>query len=151
MVPLITRHEQYDNIYVPELLFCNAKTGTNFDDTKERRIGGWNGLGAKLTNILSTMFKIDIVNNHQHYSQLITNGNTNINPPVITATKQSNFTWITYEIDWKYFKINDCVYSDDLLAQMRFRVYEVAQYAAQYNVILKLNNKTIKTNFKQFC
>ena len=37
-------HNEY-KIYIPELIFGNMFTSTNYDDTEERLIGGQNGIG----------------------------------------------------------------------------------------------------------
>ena len=48
-IPIET-HPEY-NIYIPELIFANLLTSSNYDDTVKRTTGGLNGLGAKLTAI----------------------------------------------------------------------------------------------------
>lgn len=55
----ITFHEE-EQMYVPELVFGNLLTGSNFDDTQERLTGGRNGYGAKLTNIFSRKFVVQV-------------------------------------------------------------------------------------------
>ena len=52
-------HDDY-KVYIPELIFGNMLTSSNYDDTKERTTGGMNGMGAKLTNIFSNEFSIEI-------------------------------------------------------------------------------------------
>ena len=46
--------------YVPEMLFGILLTGSNFDDEEKRVVGGRNGYGAKLTNIYSKKFIVDV-------------------------------------------------------------------------------------------
>lgn len=57
-IPIII-HKEYD-IYIPELIFGNLLTSSNFNE-KGKITGGKNGLGAKLTNIFSTKFKLIII------------------------------------------------------------------------------------------
>ena len=47
------------NIYIPELIFGNLLTSTNYDQDEEKITGGKNGYGAKLTNIFSKKFTIE--------------------------------------------------------------------------------------------
>jgi hypothetical protein len=49
-----------ENMYIPQLIFGHLLTGSNFDDTVLKVTGGRNGYGAKLTNIFSNLFEIEI-------------------------------------------------------------------------------------------
>lgn len=55
----IVMHSEYE-MYVPELIFGVLLTGSNYDDTQKRVVGGRNGFGAKLTNVYSTEFIVEI-------------------------------------------------------------------------------------------
>ena len=56
-IPVVIHKEH--NVYVPELIFGNLLTGSNFDDNQEKTTGGRNGYGAKLANIFSTQFTVE--------------------------------------------------------------------------------------------
>lgn len=43
----IQMHREHD-MYVPELIFGNLLTGSNFDDDQKKTTGGRNGYGAKV-------------------------------------------------------------------------------------------------------
>ena len=62
-------HKEHD-IYVPELIFGNLLSSSNYDDSKKRTTGGLNGLGAKLSNIYSTEFIVETVSSGQKYHQV---------------------------------------------------------------------------------
>ena len=49
------------NIYIPELIFGNMLTSTNYDDNEEKVIGGMNGIGAKACNIFSKKFIVKLL------------------------------------------------------------------------------------------
>lgn len=53
-----------ENIYVPELLFGHLLTGSNFNDDQKRLTGGRHGYGAKLTNVFSREFVVEIRDCH---------------------------------------------------------------------------------------
>ena len=55
-IPVVI-HKKYKK-YVPEVIFGDLMSGSNYDDTQDRNVAGLNGLGAKLTNIFSTSFSI---------------------------------------------------------------------------------------------
>ena len=51
-------HEK-EGIYIPELIFGNLLTSSNYDDDEKKVVGGRNGFGAKLCNIFSTEFTVE--------------------------------------------------------------------------------------------
>jgi DNA topoisomerase-2 len=53
-----------ENVYVPELLFRNLLTGSNFNDDQCTLTGGRHGYGAKLTNVFSKEFVVEIRDGH---------------------------------------------------------------------------------------
>ena len=48
------------NIMIPELIFGNLLTSSNYDKSEAKIVGGKNGLGSKASNIMSKLFTIDI-------------------------------------------------------------------------------------------
>ena len=46
-IPIVIHKEHKQ--YVPEVIFGNLMSGSNYDDTEERTVAGTNGLGAKLS------------------------------------------------------------------------------------------------------
>ena len=51
-------HKEY-NIYIPELIFGNLLTSSNYNDDVKKVTGGRNCLGAKLNNIYSKKFIVE--------------------------------------------------------------------------------------------
>jgi DNA topoisomerase-2 len=49
-----------EQIMVPEMIFGNLLTSSNYDKSEEKIVGGKNGLGSKATNIMSKLFTVDI-------------------------------------------------------------------------------------------
>lgn len=47
-------------IYVPELVFGQLLTSSNYEDEDKKVTGGRNGYGAKLANIFSAQFNVEI-------------------------------------------------------------------------------------------
>ena len=45
-------------IYIPQMIFGELLTSTNYNKEEKKIVGGKNGYGAKLTNIFSKSFKI---------------------------------------------------------------------------------------------
>jgi DNA topoisomerase-2 len=54
-----------ENMYVPELIFGNLLTSSNYDDSERKVTGGRNGYGAKLCNIFSQEFIVETGDAHK--------------------------------------------------------------------------------------
>lgn len=87
-------------VYMPQYVFGTLRTGSNFNDSKERFYSGRNGYGVKLTNIFSDKFTIETRDSAQglHYKQTWTNSMLNVEPPEITEVEQDleGFTKLTW-------------------------------------------------------
>ena len=138
-------HKEY-NIYVPELIFGNLLSSSNYDDTKKRTVGGTNGIGAKLTNIYSTEFVLETCSNGKLYTQKFTDNMKTIHPPIIKETKAKEYTKITFKPDFKRFGIKD-ISQDDNLAILKKRVYDIS--AVTHKGVSVFFNDT-KVNVKDF-
>ena len=55
----IEMNEQ-EKMMVPEMIFGNLLTSSNYDKSEAKIVGGKNGLGSKASNIMSKLFTIDI-------------------------------------------------------------------------------------------
>ena len=113
-------------IYIPQLIFGELLTSTNYNKEEQKVVGGKNGYGAKLTNIFSKSFKLETVDRQRKkkYTQLF-RGNMNIiQKPKITDYVGKPYTKITWQADFKRFGIES--YSDDMIHLMMRRVYDIA-------------------------
>ena len=48
-----------EKVYVPEMIFGQLLTSSNYNDDEKKTTGGRNGYGAKLANIFSTKFVLE--------------------------------------------------------------------------------------------
>ena len=143
-------HKDY-KVYVPELIFGELLTSTNYDDTQKRVTGGRNGYGAKLTNIFSTFFSIETVDltRKRKFYQEFTNNMTERAKPIITdiKVKQESFTKIVFEPDFAKFGIKQL--SDDMISLFEKRVYDLAGTLDGVNIYLNGIQIMIK-NFQDY-
>ena len=93
-------HPEY-KVYVPELIFANLLTSSNYDDSQKRTTGGLNGLGAKLTAIFSEYFTVETAKDGNKYTQTFENNLSKINKPKIST---SNFLYIFFFTYFQIFK-----------------------------------------------
>lgn len=121
-----------EKLYVPELLFGNLLTGSNFDDSNKRVTGGRHGYGAKLTNIFSKRFQVETVDSVQglHYQQVWRDNMQNMEDPVITPSNESDFTRVSFVPDMDRLSASDKGMQEEDYATMCKRVIDVAGCAA---------------------
>ncbi|ARR74961.1 DNA topoisomerase II [Mimivirus AB-566-O17] len=100
-IPIVEHAEH--KIYIPEMIFGHLRTGSNYDDNKLRAGGGRNGLGGKVTNIFSSQFTIETVNDGKKYIQTFSENNSKKTKPKITKNKTSSYTKISWIPDFKRF------------------------------------------------
>lgn len=114
------------NIYIPELIFGNLFTSSNYDDTKERDWVGTNGLGSKAVSIFSKKFIVETVDskNEKKYIQEFSENMSKIDKPVITKSKLKPYTKISFIPDFKRFGMKSI--DKDTFKVLEKRVYDVS-------------------------
>jgi len=132
-------------IYIPQLIFGELLTSTNYNKDEKKTVGGKNGYGAKLTNIFSQSFKIETVDHirKKKYTQLFRKNMKVISKPKITDYEKKPFTKITWITDFERFGIEK--YSDDMINLMIRRVYDIAGITDK-SISVYLNKKKISVN-----
>jgi DNA topoisomerase-2 len=50
-----------ENVWIPDMIFGQLLTSSNYDDNEKKITGGKNGFGSKLTNIYSHYFRVETV------------------------------------------------------------------------------------------
>ncbi|VVU95118.1 DNA gyrase/topoisomerase IV, subunit A [seawater metagenome] len=123
----VEMHKEH-NMYIPSLIFGEMLTGSNFDDKEKRTTGGRNGYGAKLANIFSSKFIVDVVDQKKklHFKQVFEKNMLEKNEPEVVSSdkKEKSYVKITFYPDLEKFKLKDI--STDILALFNKRVYDIA-------------------------
>lgn len=145
-IPVVI-HPKY-KIYIPELIFGHLLTSTSFNEMKEKHekiTGGIHGLGAKLTAIFSSYFKIEVGDpkNKKKFSQTYKKNLSDKSKPIISNYNQNNgYVKITFRPDLTYFKYGEL--DNDLVNLMKRRVYDLC--ALTEKIKIYLNNERININ-----
>jgi len=140
-------HKNHE-MYIPELIFGNLMTSSNYDDTQERVVGGTNGYGSKLTNIFSSVFRIETADttNKKMYTQEWTNNMKNCGKPIIKKfAKTKGYTKITFVPDYKLFKMENM--TEDVYKLFERRTYDCTA-TTKDKIKVYFNNKLL--NIKNF-
>ena len=139
-------HKKY-NMYVPQLIFGNLLTSSNYNDDVKKVTGGRNGYGAKLTNIYSKTFIVETAYSEKgkKYYQKFYNNMLKFEEPKIEDYSKDDYTCITFEPDLSRFGMTEL--DDDIVALFEKRVFDMAGITPK-SVSVYLNNK--KLNVKNF-
>jgi len=88
----IKKHDEYPDLYIPEIIFGNLLTSSNYDDNDQRFSSGRNGLGIKLCNILSRRFEIECADPAQGllYHQYWTDHMRQKSTPIVKKYKDTS-------------------------------------------------------------
>ena len=139
-----------ENMYIPQLIFGNLLTSSNYDDNEKKVTGGRNGYGAKLCNIFSTEFTVHTADkkNNKEYTQTWRNNMAEVGTPkIVSYRKQSEFTEITFKPDLSKFGMTSL--DENILGVFRRRVFDIA--GSVRGVKVTLNGEQLKiNNFKQY-
>ncbi len=116
----IVEHKEH-KMYVPELIFGQFLSGSNYDDTQTRTGAGTNGIGSKASNVFSKRFIIETVDseNKKKFIQEFTDNMSNRNEPKITSNSGKSYTKITFLPDYKLFGMRGLEKDTILLIQKR--------------------------------
>ena len=107
-----------EKMYNHTLIFGNLLTGSNYDDSINRTVSGKNGVGAKVCNVFSLMFKVEGYDpNHKRSFEQIWKNNMKDVGPVIVKEKVNDkcgYTKVSYIPDFHRFGLKG--YTDDIIA-----------------------------------
>jgi DNA topoisomerase-2 len=122
----IIKHTEY-GIYIPELIFANLRTSTNYNKDEKRTVGGVNGIGVKLVFIWSTYAKIETVDHRRKlkYTQEFRNNLNEISPAVIVPYNGKPYTKITFQPDYVRLGIPAGL-TPDFISLFKKRTFDIA-------------------------
>jgi len=131
-----------EKIYIPQMIFGELLTSTNYDKDEEKITGGKNGYGAKLTNIFSKFFSVETIDKKRkkRFYQEYTNNMKNKTKPEITTTRSKPYTKIKFIPDFEKFNCDGL--SQDMILLIKKRTYDMAACSAG-KLTIYLNDKKL--------
>jgi|UniRef100_A0A6C0JRA6 DNA topoisomerase II len=147
----IEKHSEYNDIWIPELIFGELLTSTNYDKTQEKTWGGKNGFGAKLTNIFSKEFIIETVDHYTKkiYTQKFSNNMRDRNKPTIKSSQKQPYTQITFKPDYERFGLTDGM-TDDIYDLFMRRVIDACATTNKDVSVFFNNEKLMIKDFEKY-
>jgi DNA topoisomerase-2 len=146
----VAEHPEH-KIWIPEMIFANLRTSSNYDKDEKRIVGGKNGFGIKLVFIWSTYGYIETVDAIRglKYFQEFKDNLSQICPPVVTKVKKGTkpYTKISFIPDYERFNMPEGL-NDDMVALFKKRSCDIS--ACSTNVKVYFNNELLNIgNFQQ--
>ena len=92
-----------EKMWIPELIFGHLLTSSNYNDDEQRVTGGRNGYGAKLANVFSKKFWIEISDGKKIYKQIWSENMSKVAPPEISNENSGVHVTIGFIPDWPRF------------------------------------------------
>lgn len=114
-------------VYIPTMIFSHLLSSSNMNDKESRKVGGTNGLGAKLANIYSTDFISETYDEETKlkFYQRYRDNMYKVEEPIIKKLKNGKpYTSITFSPDLSKFGLKEL--TADILALFKKRAYDVA-------------------------
>ena len=127
-------------IWIPELIFGHLLTSSNYNDEEQRVTGGRNGYGAKLANVFSKKFWIQITDGKKSYSQLWSKNMGKVGPPEITESSGEARVAIGFTPDWARFGMTGP--TPEFVKLVEKRTWDAAMWCAKAKVLF--NGEVLK-------
>lgn len=141
----VAKHPEYD-VWIPEMIFGQLRTSTNYNKDEERIVGGKNGFGFKLVLIWSVFGSVETVDHVRglKYCQEFSANLDQISKPVITKFKGKPYTKVVFKPDYARFGMP---LSADMVALFKKRVYDIAAVSEKK---LKVSFNAVPVGIKNF-
>jgi DNA topoisomerase-2 len=123
----VEKHPEY-GVYIPQLIFGELLTSTNYDKEEKKLVGGKNGYGVKLVNIFAKKLQLTIVDASRElkYVQVFEDNMSKIHAPKISKSKVKSFVEVEWTPDFTRFGWKENKIPNDVLALVQRRVYDLA-------------------------
>lgn len=141
----VVEHKEHKK-WIPELIFSQLRSGSNFDDSEDRVVAGTNGLGSTLTNIFSKLFIVKTADGKKQFQQTFSE-NMSIRSAVKIVDSDKNFTDITYTPDFGYFGLTKI--DEDHFLMIKKRVLDIAACNPHLKIVFNKERLRFK-NFKEY-
>jgi DNA topoisomerase-2 len=118
----VLKHKEH-NEWIPEMIFSNMKSGSNFDDSEDRIVAGTNGVGSVCTNIFSKEFILSTCDGKNKFSQTFSDNMSKRSKAKISKSTRKH-TEITFLPDYERFGMEGI--NGDHHKMIEKRIYDLA-------------------------
>lgn len=146
----VAKHKEA-KMYVPEFIFGQLRTSSNYDDSEDRNVIGTNGVGSSLTNIFSKKFEVVTCDKKNKLKVIWENNMSKKSTPKIDKSKE-HYTEITFWLDFDRFDQNEKGFTDDFINILQKRCIDAAVANPGLKVVFidETNDISTEWQFKKF-
>ena len=145
----VAEHPEHKT-WIPQMIFGELRTSTNYDKEEKKIVGGKNGFGFKLVLIWSTYGSVETIDHIRglKYKQEFKDNLSEICKPVITKCKNKPYTKVTFKPDYTRLGLDGL--TKDMIALLKKRIYDIAAVTDK-SIKVKYNGDLIPVkNFQQY-
>ena len=148
-IPVVKHKEA--KMYIPEFIFGQLRTSSNYDDTEDRNVIGTNGVGSSLTNIFSKKFEVETSDKKNRLKVIWDNNMSKKSTPKIDKSKD-HYTSIKFWLDFDRFDQQEKGFTDDFINILQKRCIDAAVANPGLKVVFinDTDNYTSEWQFKKF-
>lgn len=150
----VEKHPEYD-VYIPQMIFGELLTSTNYDKTEKKLVGGKNGYGVKLVNIFAKKLVLTVVDGVRHlkYTQTFEDNMSVVGTPKIVSCKNKPYVEVEWTPDFSRFGWKEDKIPAQLLKVIERRVYDLAMTVVNNGVKVTWCGTPITRmrNFATYC
>lgn len=138
----VVQHPEH-KVWVPQMIFAELLTSTNYDASEKKLVGGKNGYGVKLVNIFAKHMEVMIIDAERKlsYQQRYSMNMTRINEPTVKASKSKSSVAVKWEPDFERFGMKEI--TPDMLRLIERRVWDLAMTVGKETKVI-WNGETLK-------
>jgi DNA topoisomerase-2 len=146
-IPIVKHKEA--KMYVPEFIFGQLRTSSNYDDTEDRNVIGTNGVGSSLTNIFSKKFTVISCDKKNQINVSWTDNMSKKSTPNITKSKD-HFTNISFILDFDRFDQKEKGLTDEFIEILHKRCIDAAAANPGLKIIFECGDLKTEWKFNRF-
>jgi DNA topoisomerase-2 len=123
----VEKHPEY-GVYIPQMIFGELLTSTNYDKAEKKLVGGKNGYGVKLVNIFAKKLVLTVVDGVRQlkYTQTFEDNMSVVGTPKIVSCKNKPYVEVEWTPDFSRFGWKEDKIPAQLLKVIERRVYDLA-------------------------
>ena len=139
----VAKHPEHD-MYIPQLIFGELLTSTNYDKEEKKLVGGKNGYGVKLVNIFAKQLDVEIVDATRQliYRQTFSDNMTKVSEPKVKSSKARSSVYLEWTPDFGRFGFDGRIPAD-MVRLIERRVWDLAMTVGK-DVKVSWNGTVVK-------